>query len=261
MRARAPARAPDKHDLYELAAQSPARVAAFLRGLHPAKRDTLTLGEDFCGSGAIARAWAAMGEGFRAVCVDTDASALRALERRCAPEIRERITLRAKDVRRAADPADVVAALNFPLGYWWTRGDLLRYLRRARSRLRTRGVFVADTYGGAEAFGVGRYARSLPGGVRYEWEQRSADARTGRVVNAMHFRFGGRWRRDVFTYHWRLWSIPELRDAYADAGFRACEVYAAPGDATDGAGRVLATPLGDADALDENYVVYVVGRR
>lgn len=261
MRARAPAPAPDKHDLYELAVQSPARVAAFLRGLHPAKRDALTLGEDFCGSGAIARAWAGMGDGFRAVCVDTDASALRALEKRCDDATRARVTRRARDVRRATDPADVIAALNFPLGYWWTRAALISYLRRARSRLRPRGVFVADTYGGADSHAVGRYARSLPGGVRYEWEQRSADPLTGRVFNAMHFRVGGRWRRDVFTYDWRLWSIAELRDGYADAGFRSSEVYAAPGDATDGRGRVLATPLAGADALDENYVVYVVGRR
>lgn len=251
----------DKHDLYELAAQSPARLAAFLRGLHPRRRGGLILGEDFCGSGAIARAWAAFGSGFAAVGVDKDASALRALASRCEGDVRSRITLRKADVLRARNPADVIAALNFPLGYFWEREGLLAYLAHARARLRAKGVFVADTYGGRDAFSIGRYSRALPGGVRYEWEQRRADPATARVFNAMHFREGGRWRRDVFTYHWRLWSIPELRDAMTEVGFRSVEIHEAPGDAAAADGLVLSTPLAPGEPIEENYVVYVVGRR
>ena len=32
-------------------------------------------------------------------------------------------------------------------------------------------------------------------------------------------------REKVFTYDWRLWTIPELRDALLEAGFRNVNVY------------------------------------
>ena len=66
---------------------------------------------------------------------------------------------------------------------------------------------------------------------------------------------------DAFVYHWRIWSIPEVRDAMMDAGFRAVDVYARMGDAIDSDGNLYVSPIQSGDELDENYVVYVVGRR
>jgi hypothetical protein len=33
-------------------------------------------------------------------------------------------------------------------------------------------------------------------------------------------------RRDAFRYDWRLWHLPELREAMTDAGFAATKVWA-----------------------------------
>lgn len=272
----------DRYDLYELAANAPSLYVRFLEAVHGGAPAVLR--EDFSGSGAIARAWAGGagggGRARRAVCVDRDPQALAALIARCGRATLRRITVCCADVMEAEDRADVIAALNFAVGYWHTRAELLAYCRRARGRLRRGGTLVVDMYGGPTAFRPGRYSQRLRGpgavAVTYTWEQREADPISARVRNAMHFSFvagrGSRAKRttmrDAFTYHWRLWSAAELREAMLDAGFERVDVYTSLGGAVDGEGRLHVRPAGapgegagwPADAPEGDYVVYVAGR-
>jgi two-component SAPR family response regulator len=101
--------------------------------------------------------------------------------------------------------------------------------------------------------------------VEYTWEQRETDPATNIVLDTLSFvvTASGKAKQypDAFVYHWRIWSIPEVRDAMMDAGFRAVDVYARMGDAIDSDGNLYVSPIQSGDELDENYVVYVVGRR
>ncbi len=259
---RANPRLPDRFDLYELAVTAPIPTARFLRAVHA--RNPVTLREDFSGTGALCRGWTALAPDLHAIAVDADPKPLARLK--SAPRIR---AVR-KDVLKARDKADVIAATNFPVGYWHTRDALVAYLKHARACLNPRGVFVCDIYGGADAFTAPRTStRSLrtPQGhrVRYTFEQLSADAATGRVLDALHFEIKAGARtvklRDAFVYDWRLWSIPELTDAMHDAGFRTVEVYDRLGDAMDQDGNVYVSPLTLDDRLDDNYVVYLAARK
>jgi hypothetical protein len=254
----------DRFDLYEITVQSPARLVSFLRAIHG--RQPRVLGEDFSGTAAVSRAWVAAIEGGHAIAIDHDAEAL-ARARSCAG-------LRAilGDVRTCPDAerdaADVIFAGNFSLGEWHTRADLVAYLRRARARLYSHGVFVCDTYGGASAFQSGAVERLHPAPdgalVRYTWEQRSADPLTAEVVNALHFRVERAGEivqeiTDAFVYRWRLWSVPELRDALSEAGFARTEVQS---DLPDAAGGADDRSLRSADARDlgESFILCVIGR-
>jgi len=253
-----PATPLDRYELYEQAAQSPEMQARFLRALHAAPPATpLILGEDFCAAGALSRAWVGVFPGSSAVCVDHDPAPLARLRERAG----DSITIIEGDVRDARAPADIIAALNFSICEWKKRVDLLDYLRGVRERLRPGGVFVADLYGGVDAFVTGESDLELRGGTRYVWEQREADPLTGMVVNAMHFELpDGRRLRDAFVYHWRLWSAPELREAMLEAGFQSVEVYDRLGDAVDSDGRVYVRPVESPDELDENFVISLAAR-
>jgi len=249
----------ERYELYERAAQSPERQARFLQALAPEAR---TLGEDGCGAGSLSIAWASLSEAHRAVAVDLDSEPLELLrEKATRAGVGDRVDAIESDIRVASAPADLVALLNFSVGYFHERADLLAYLRNARRRLEeARGVLVCDLYGGADAFALGSSELELRGGVRYEWEQREADPLTGRVVNAMHFeRESGERLEDAFVYDWRLWGVPELRDAMLEAGFAATDVYDRLGDAVLEDGSVLAMPA-SGDEVDENFVVYVAAR-
>lgn len=236
-------------------------MAPFLEAVHGGRPRVLR--EDFCGSGGVCRAWVNLGPTRRAIGVDLDPEPLRQLEGVGG------VTTRRGDVLAVAAKADVLSATNFPIGYWHTRRELLRYLRHARSCLRPGGVFVCDTYGGATAFTVGSVTRDhhLSDGrrVRYTWEQRQADPLTGMVLDVLHFRVdrGGDVLQDVpeaFTYRWRLWSVPELRDAMRDAGFTRSSVYADLADAVDTEGRTYVRPVADPAELDASFIVCIAAR-
>ena len=256
---------PDRHLLYEICAQSPAPIAALLRAIRG--RGARVLAEDFCGSAAVARAWAEQPRS-RAIATDIDPDLIRRLAAR-PDALRVRGVV--ADLRRGAprDHADVIYVGNYSIGEFHDRRELMRYLRRARTRLASRGVFICDLYGGDSAFELGSVHRihALPDGrrVRYTWQQRASDPLTGLVENAMHFRIdrGGRIEheiKDAFVYRWRLWSIPELRDAMGDAGFADVRVYPTHADAKDQHGRLYVRPIADPSELDEDWAVLLAAR-
>jgi SAM-dependent methyltransferase len=289
---------PDRFDLYELCVQSPSYDARMLAAIHAAggRKRARVLGEDFCGTAALSRAWIDLDrKGHRAVAVDHDAETLvRALELNAAPTPdaaggkagaggragalpRPGITYALADVLETVDRVDILCALNYSIGEFHDRRGLVRYLRHARKRVRAGGSFICDMYTGRDSMltGVERKRVSLPtargrgrrGNVEYEWEQREANPLTGMVVNAIHFRLLGRKARgdeavmrDAFVYRWRLWSVPELREAMLEAGFGRTQVYPRHAEAIDGEGRFHALPFDNPEELPESFNAYIVGR-
>lgn len=266
-----------KHDLYELCVQSPRLVVPFLRAV--CKRggssaegfDPRVLAEDFSGSAAVSREWVRAVPCSRAIATDLDQ---RVLDRAHG---HDGVELRLGDVRSADSSADVIFVGNFSIGELRSRDELLAYLRTAHARLSREepgGVFVCDTYAGESAFCIGAVDRWHdasglfgPGSrVLYTWEQRHADPLTARVVNALHFKVEIAGEvvtelSDAFVYDWRLWSVPELRDAMHEAGFSETEVYAELADARDDTGELYVRPVEDPEEeLDESFIVCVVAR-
>ncbi|CAN5777923.1 hypothetical protein BH11PLA1_BH11PLA1_05370 [soil metagenome] len=274
-------------EFYELTVQKPAALIPLLRAIHGA--EPTLLAEDFCGGAALSRAWMEAVPGARAVAADLDRACLaharaawkEALKAQRGVSSRPRaagaLTLVRADVLGSPllkdQPADVLFVGNFSIGEVHERGALVAYLKRCHARLAPRrGVLVCDTYGGETAFARGSVTRVHPGPaadpalrIRYTWEQRAADPLTGRVVNAIHFRTlrAGEVVQeitDAFVYRWRLWSVPELRDAMMEAGFKRTEVFAQLIDAEDSEGRAYARPIEDAAEVDETFIVCVAGR-
>ncbi len=252
----------DRHDLYELCVQSARDLVPFLRAMH--EQDPRVLCEDFCGTAALSRAWCEMVEGGSAIGTDLDEDVLARAARGGTP----RLALRREDARSSEARGDLIFVGNFSIGEIHDRGDLVAYLTRCRERLGAGGVFICDTYGGDAAYRIGHVHRMhrAPDGrrVRYTWEQREANPLTGMVENALHFRVdrGGTIEEEVheaFVYHWRLWSVPELRDAMCEAGFASADVYNKMPDAMDEEGNAYALPTTEVED-EEGFIVCVVGR-
>lgn len=257
----------NRFDLYELAVQSPVTQARFLRALHRGKPTMLR--EDFCGPASIARAWLELPASphHRACGVDRDAEPIDHARRKAADRNLlegDRMTFEVCDVRASRTRADIVAAFNFAACELHDRATLLEYLRHVRATLNPGGLLACDLYAGANAFSAGSSATTIEtpqGPVRYVWHQRRADPVTARVENAMHFRLpDGSKMRNAFVYHWRLWSASELRDAMLDAGFAGAEAHLSYGQAIDDDDQIVATPHAEGEPIDEDFIVYVVGR-
>ena len=101
----------------------------------------------------------------------------------------------------------------------------------------------------------------------YRWEQREANPLTGMVIDAIHFRVIGSSGEleadfpDAFVYEWRLWSVPELRDAMLEAGFESTAVYNSLPDAVDDEGNAYVEEVTDPDRLGEHFIVCVAARK
>jgi hypothetical protein len=64
----------------------------------------------------------------------------------------------------------------------------------------------------------------------------------------------------AFVYRWRLWGLPELRDAALEAGFARVDVYDRLADALDDAGNAYVRPINN-EPLDATWVAYIACRK
>ena len=106
-----------------------------------------------------------------------------------------------------------------------SRAVLRQYFSRVYETLGDDGVFFLDLYGGPEAQRV-QEERSRQKGFTYVWDQAQYNPITGETLCHIHFEFpdGTRMKR-AFTYDWRLWSLPEVKDILIEVGFKTVDVY------------------------------------
>jgi len=222
--------------LYEWAVQDPSFETEFLaqtferlRGRKP--RD---LREDFCGTALLCAAWVRDVAGGTAVGIDLDGPTLEWGRKRHVAaldgDLAGRVTLLQQDVRCETRPrADIACAFNFSHFLFREPAELTDYYRHVRRSLRKDGLFFVDCYGGWESQQVRSEKRTVKcpaGRFRYVWHQDAYDPVTNEAECRIAFGFAdGRRMKRAFTYHWRLYTLPELRQAMLDAGFSDARVY------------------------------------
>jgi hypothetical protein len=66
--------------------------------------------------------------------------------------------------------------------------------------------------------------------------------------------------RRAFEYSWRMWTLPEIRELLAEAGFRRSTVYweGTEEDTDEGDGEFTPNDTGEADLA---WIAYIVAER
>lgn len=226
------AKTADRHDLYQRSVQSADFEIDFFHRVFKKQRGRVafSMREDFCGTALLSAAWAASHRERLAVGVDIDPKVLAwGSAHNIAPldEAAARVQLLQQDVRDIGKQRfDIVNAMNFSYWIFKTRAELRHYFECARQSLVQDGVFFLDLYGGWDAQQPMPAPRKIKGGFTYVWDQASFDPITHDVVNHIHFEFkdGSRLRK-AFTYEWRFWSLPEVRELLLEAGFKQVIVH------------------------------------
>jgi hypothetical protein len=222
----------DIHDLYERAVQGVDIEVEFLRDTYRALRgrEALSFREDFCGTASLACEWVRGGARRTSIGVDLDADVLDWGRKnrvvRLSETARARVKLLNDDVRRVDTQAvDIVGAFNFSYFCFKTRDEMRSYFKRVHKALHDDGLFFLDAFGGPDASDIVKEKTKLDG-FTYIWEQEEFEPVTGRILCHIHFKFpdGSKLKR-AFTYDWRLWTLPELRELLAEAGFSKVRVY------------------------------------
>lgn len=225
-------RSRDRHWLYQESVQSPEIHYPFFDRLYRERNGKLPLSlkEDFCGTALLAAGWVQHRKTNTALGVDLDAPTLRwGREHNIAPledGEKERIRLVRGNVLEVTRPrADLVVALNFSYNIFLTRDALRDYFKAARRSLTPGGLFIGDMFGGWEAQKPLK-ERTRYAGFTYIWDQEKYDPVSNIGDYNIHFKFHDRGGiRRAFTYHWRLWTIPEARELLHEAGFDSVDIY------------------------------------
>ncbi|MBL9104409.1 MAG: class I SAM-dependent methyltransferase [Myxococcales bacterium] len=228
----------DRHALYQQAVNAPASCIAFLRDIyHQVRgRPPRVLREDFCGTALLATMWAEHSPEHRAVGVDLDPEALawaRAHNLAASPA-RERVELILADVLEdIPQRADIVCALNFSYYLLTTRRRLVTYFKRVRRALMPGGLFVLDSLGGTDAMADFCEERDC-GEFTYVWRQTGFNPLDHGSTCTIGFTFpDGSALDPAFSYPWRMWTMPEIRDCLVEAGFSRVRIFWEYVDADD----------------------------
>lgn len=254
----------DRHRLYQASVQAPEADIEFFDSVYREHRGAAArdLREDFCGTALLSLTWVESGKRRRALGVDLDAATLewgRAHNLAAVDEAtRKRVRLVQADVRSVKRPkVDVACAMNFSFCVLKTRGELEAYLRAAFEGLRKAGVLVLELYGGTEAIVPIKERREVRDFV-YTWEQETFNPINRHTRCHIHFELpGGKRVERAFSYDWRLWTIPELREALSAVGFASSGVYwETVNDDGEGTGEYVRT---ESQENQEGWLVYVVG--
>lgn len=267
-RKRFTARTADRHELYMLAVQSPDLDAAFYARWFKryTGRQLRVLREDFCGTAAMACHHVLRHRDNRAIGVDMHWPTLawgriHNVRKLLSPEQQKRLSLRQANVLDVRAPkADAILALNFSYSVFKTRQALAAYVQNSFRSLRPGGLLFLDAWGGPDVMRqvVDRHRR--PGFV-YLWEQQRYDPIKNEIRCAISFEFPDGTRfREAFVYDWRLWTLAELRELFAEAGFVAVDVLWECGHKKTGHGNGVFRKK-QVGEMDEAWVSIVVGRK
>jgi SAM-dependent methyltransferase len=254
------------HDLYEEAVQAVDVEVEFLDATFRSLRGRkpISFREDFCGTASAACEWVRSSQDRFAIGVDNDPDVLDWGRRHRVsrlPEVdRARLRLLEDDVRTVrTDRVDLIGAFNFSYFMFKTRDELRRYFASCREALNDDGVLFIDAFGGPEAISVQK-EKTKYDYFTYIWDQAEFNPVNSNIVCHIHFKFpdGSKIKR-AFTYDWRMWTLPELRELLLEAGFSTARVYW-EGEDEDGEGNgeftetEIATP-------DMAWVCYVIAEK
>lgn len=272
----------DRHTLYQLSVQCVESeidmVDQTYKDLYG--RHATRLREDFCGTSNTSCEWVRRRKDNTAIGLDWDAAVLGwGLDNNVSKldkAQQARIRLLQQDVLKppqlanatnnshgteiADTVADIVLAMNFSYMAFKTREQLRTYFAAAHAGLADDGMLMIDCYGGHDSWRNIKEKTKCEG-FSYFWQQRKFNPITGDIKCHIHFKFpdGTRMKR-AFSYDWRMWTLPEIRELLSEAGFSKSIVYWEGTDPKTGEGNDIYVPTEKGED-DPSWIVYVAAQK
>lgn len=258
----------DKYVLYQRAVQSAQQDVEFLRDTYKTLRGKQPkhFREDFCGTCLMSAKWVQFGDDYTVESYDIDPEPLQwGYKNNILPigDPAKRVAQYQEDARNPSRQSpDVRCAQNFSYWIFKKRSEMLDYFTRVYHDLAPDGIFVVDLHGGPESIQELEEETEMDDeSFTYVWDQDSINPITGEARLHIHFRFpDGTEMTNAFTYDWRLWSLPELKEILEDAGFSTVDCYweGTDDDGESGNGEFTKSLVGEACL---SYVAYLVSQK
>lgn len=255
----------DKYDLYRRAVQSAENDVEFLQATYKELKGKAPkiFREDFCGTFALSSEWIKLNPRHESIGVDLDPEPMAYGKQhyfsKLKPDQQKRLKLIEGNVLDPHLPkADIVAAMNFSYFCFKQRDLLKKYFANVYKTLNKDGIFLTDMFGGSQCYDAIE-DKIKHDGFTYYWDQTNFDPVSNHALFHIHFRVGSKKIEQVFTYDWRLWTIPEIREIMHEVGFKKTHVYW-EGTAKDGSGDGQFTRVDHGESC-QSWIAYVVGEK
>lgn len=255
----------DKYEYYQKAVQSPSADAEFIERVYKecrGGRKAQTMVEDFCAAFALCCEWVKRDEEHKAIGIDLDPEPVSYGRQNYLSKLSDqqqaRVKIKEADVLDQSESSgDIIAALNFSYFGFKKRSLLLQYFKSCFNRLEENGTLILDCFGGPGCMEPNEHETEYDD-FSYFWDQDTYHPLSNEAQFYIHFQLQGENKREkVFSYDWRLWSIAEIRELLAEAGFQESVVYW-EGTDEDGDGNGIFEKTTEGEQC-ESYVAYVVG--
>ena len=255
----------DKHILYEASVQCVEAEIDFVDQTFEKlrKRKAKVLREDFCGTTNSSCEWVRRRSSNVAWSVDLDPDVLEWGRKnhinKLKPEQQKRMNvIKANVLDCGITETDVVLAMNFSYWIFKERKLMLQYFRSVYDSLVKDGLFILDFFGGYEAFREMEESTEHEG-FTYVWDQAHYNPINGHGTFHIHFHFSdGSELEKAFTYEWRIWTLPEIRELLREAGFKEKVYWEGTDEDGEGNGEFSPSEEGEADA---GWIAYIVAEK
>ena len=222
----------DKYLYYKKSVQNPPEDISFFTKTFKSiyKKKPYTFREDFCGTFYLAYHWIKANSKNKAISIDIDLTpinyGIKNHISQLKPSQQERLLVLNKNILTPRLPsAEIIAVSNFSYFILKTRKEMLKYFKNVRKSLMKEGLFILDLVGGPDCEKLSEEETEYEK-FSYFWDQDYFDPiqRIGHFY--IHFkRKGEKKQLKQFSYFWRLWTIPELKELLQEAGFSKTFVY------------------------------------
>lgn len=256
----------DKYEYYHQAVQSADTDVVFLRKAYRELRgkNPKVFREDFCGTFALSCEWIKLGPQMQSIGVDLDPEPLEYGRSHHLPKLKpdqqKKLHLLEGNVLESKLPqADLAIAMNFSYFIFKTRENMKKYFANSLKGLKKDGIFLIDCFGGKQCQDQIEEVTKFKT-FNYYWDQTGFDPVTNGALFHIHFKPKGQKKiQRVFSYDWRMWTIPELRDLLMEVGFKKTHVFwEGTTKSGEGDGHFTRTEKGEPC---ESWIAYIAAEK
>ena len=256
----------DKYRFYNKSVQSADVDVKFFRDTYMTlkKKKPIVFREDFCGTFKLSCEWVKLNSEFRSIGVDIDAEPIGYGKKNYLSKLKKDQQKRVKIIngnvlKQNGSGVDIIAACNFSYLVLKERQLLKKYFSNNLKTLNKDGIFILDIFGGSQCYEPNE-EETEHDNFSYFWDQDSFDPVSNEAVFYIHFKPKGKKKiKEVFSYDWRLYSIPEIKDVLDEVGFRKTQVYW-EGTDKNGEGDGEFKPVTRGEDC-ESWVAYIISEK
>lgn len=227
----------DKHALYLASVQDPlsdvVRISLIYKQLNG--KEALSFREDFAGTFALSCSWVQSKKSRSAIAIELEKDVLDYGIKNYYPNLsdseRKRLEYFCKNSISKSRSVDICVAFNYSYCLIHTRVELVEYFKAVKNSLNKGGLLFLDIFGGSESEIPEVQEREVNNNDQiapfyFEFVREDFNP----ISRKSHYHINFKYHSGIeilraFEYHFRMWSIPEVRDCMTEAGFSQSYVY------------------------------------